>query len=184
MPVKYCIPVIPSADLEKSLRLWVDGLGFSTSSEMRKDGKLIFCMLRKDDLHFMLNQRAGNAIKPEDYDGIRRRRIYTKPESDWRALVMVFQNSKIESTARPSFFLPTMTAFRIASASLHKDRHLQQQNWNCESGNFNGALEPIEPLQEFEEPDRTHQEIWDWFWLEADSWRPTAGLWTPRNDDR
>jgi hypothetical protein len=36
--------------------LWVDGLGFSMSSEMRKDDKLIFCMGR--------------------------RRIYTKPESD------------------------------------------------------------------------------------------------------
>lgn len=71
MPVEYCIPVIPSANLEKSLRLWVDGLGFSASSEMRKDGKLTFCMLQRGDLHFMLNQRAGNAIKPEGYDGIR-----------------------------------------------------------------------------------------------------------------
>ena len=71
MSVKYCIPVIPSADLKKSLRLWVDGLGFSTSSEMHKDGKLIFCMLQKDDLWFMLNQRAGTTVKPEDYNGIR-----------------------------------------------------------------------------------------------------------------
>jgi Glyoxalase/Bleomycin resistance protein/Dioxygenase superfamily len=71
MPVKYCIPVIPSADLEKSLRLWVDGLGFSPSSEMRKHDKLIFCMLRKGDLYFMLNQRAGSPTKPPDYDGIR-----------------------------------------------------------------------------------------------------------------
>jgi uncharacterized glyoxalase superfamily protein PhnB len=71
MPVKYCIPVIPSANLEKSLRLWVDGLGFSMSSEMRKDDKLIFCMLQKDDLHFMLNQRVGTPVKPEDYNGIR-----------------------------------------------------------------------------------------------------------------
>ncbi len=71
MSVKYCIPVIPSADLEKSLRLWVDGLGFSTNSEMHKDGKLIFCMLRKGDLWFMLNQRAGTPVKPEDYESIR-----------------------------------------------------------------------------------------------------------------
>lgn len=71
MPVEYCIPVIPSADLEKSLRLWVDGLGFSMISEIRKDDKLIFCMLQKGDLHFMLNERAGNPVKPEDYDGIR-----------------------------------------------------------------------------------------------------------------
>ena len=71
MSVKYCIPVIPSADLEKSLRLWVDGLEFSKSSEMHKDGKLILCMLQKDDLWFMLHQRAGTPIKPEDYNGIR-----------------------------------------------------------------------------------------------------------------
>ena len=49
MPVESCIPMIPSANLEKSLRLWVDGLGFSVSSEMREGDKLIFCMLRKDD---------------------------------------------------------------------------------------------------------------------------------------
>jgi uncharacterized glyoxalase superfamily protein PhnB len=71
MPIQSCIPVIPSADLEKSLRLWVDGLGFSVSSEIRKDDKLIFCMLRKDDLLFMLNRRAGNPVKPKDYEGIR-----------------------------------------------------------------------------------------------------------------
>ena len=71
MPVESCIPVIPSKDLEKSLRLWVDGLGFSTSSEMRKDDKLIFCMLRKDNLWLMMNQRAGTPAKPTDYEGIR-----------------------------------------------------------------------------------------------------------------
>ena|ERR1700732_1692661 len=70
MPVKYCIPIIPSANLEKSLRLWVDGLEFSMSKEMHKDGKLIFCMLQKDDLWFMLNRRAGNPVAPEDYHGI------------------------------------------------------------------------------------------------------------------
>jgi lactoylglutathione lyase len=42
MAVESCIPVIPSKDLEKSLRLWVDGLGFSMGSEMRQDDKLIF----------------------------------------------------------------------------------------------------------------------------------------------
>lgn len=71
MPVESCIPVIPSKDLEKSLRLWVEGLGFSMSSEMRKGDKLIFCMLRKGDIWFMLNRRAGTPIKPEDYEGIR-----------------------------------------------------------------------------------------------------------------
>jgi Glyoxalase/Bleomycin resistance protein/Dioxygenase superfamily len=71
MPIESCIPIIPSKDLEKSLRLWVDGLGFSMSSEMRKGDKLIFCMLRKDNLCFMLNQRAGTPVKPKHYEGIR-----------------------------------------------------------------------------------------------------------------
>src|SRR5579863_55314 len=71
MPVESCIPLIPSANPEKSLRFWVDGLGFSMSREMRKDGKLIFCMLQKGNLWFMLNQRAGTSVKPGDYEGIR-----------------------------------------------------------------------------------------------------------------
>jgi hypothetical protein len=71
MPIESCIPVIPSADLGKSLRFWVDGLGFAMSSEIRKDGRLIFCMLRKADIFFMLNQRAGTFVKPEEYEGIR-----------------------------------------------------------------------------------------------------------------
>lgn len=71
MPIESCIPVIPSKQLQKSLRFWIDGLGFSVSSEMRKDGKLIFCMLRKDNLYFMLNQRAGIPLRPKDYEGIR-----------------------------------------------------------------------------------------------------------------
>jgi hypothetical protein len=70
MPVQSCVPIIPSADLEKSLRLWVDGLGFSMSREMYKDGKLIGCMLNKGNMWFWLNQRAGNPGKPEDYNGI------------------------------------------------------------------------------------------------------------------
>ena len=44
---------------------------------MHKDDKLIFCMLRKDDLCFMLNQRAGTLIKPENCEGIR---LYWKPK--------------------------------------------------------------------------------------------------------
>ncbi len=77
MPTASCIPVIPSVDLERSLRLWVDGLGFSMSSETRKDDRLIFCMLQKDELRFMLNRRAGNPVKPQDYEGIR---LYWAPE--------------------------------------------------------------------------------------------------------
>ncbi len=71
MPVVSCIPVIPSKDLEKSLRFWVEGLGFSISSEMRKDNKLLFCMIHKGDVWFMLNQRAGSPVRPKGYEGIR-----------------------------------------------------------------------------------------------------------------
>lgn len=70
MPVKYCLPIIPSADMEKSLRFWVDGLGFTKSREMYEDGRLTNCTLSNGDLYFLLNQRAGNPIKPEDYNGI------------------------------------------------------------------------------------------------------------------
>jgi len=70
MSVNACVPVIPSADLKKTLRFWVDGLGFSTSREMYQDGRLIGCMLDKGNMWFWLNQRAGNPVKPEDYNGI------------------------------------------------------------------------------------------------------------------
>ena len=92
-----CIPVIPSADLEKSLRLWVDGLGFSVGEEMRKEGKLVFCMLRKGDLWFMLNQRWGNPAKPENYEGIR---LYWGPkdihETQERLKGMGYEVSRLE----------------------------------------------------------------------------------------
>ena len=71
MLVKSCIPVIPSADLEKSLRFWVDGLGLTTDREMRQDGKLVGCMVHNEHLHFWLNRRAGTPTKPENYEGIR-----------------------------------------------------------------------------------------------------------------
>jgi hypothetical protein len=63
---------------------------------------------------------SAEAIKPEDYGAFGstgRRKIYTKPESDWRALGSRFQNSKIETSGRPSSPLPTTTAIRIASAT-------------------------------------------------------------------
>ncbi len=71
MSVQACIPVIPSANLEKSLRLWVEGLGFEMDTEMRAEDRLVFCMLHKGDLRFMLNQRAGTPVKPDTYEGIR-----------------------------------------------------------------------------------------------------------------
>src|SRR4029077_5944837 len=71
MLVESCIPVIPSADLEKSLRFWVDGLGLSMDRAMPQDGRLIGCMVHNERLYFWLNQRAGSPIKPENYEGIR-----------------------------------------------------------------------------------------------------------------
>src|SRR5204862_236100 len=71
LTVESCIPVIPSADLERSLRFWVEGLGLTVDREMRRDGKLIGCMVHNNHLSFWLNERAGAPIKPEDYEGIR-----------------------------------------------------------------------------------------------------------------
>ena len=71
MSLRSCIPVIPSADLDKTLRLWVDGLGFSVESETREEGRLIFCILRNGHLCFMLNRRAGSPLAPVSYEGIR-----------------------------------------------------------------------------------------------------------------
>jgi len=71
MSLPSCIPVIPSADLDKTLRLWIDGLGFSIDSEMRAEGRLVFCLLRNGHLCFMLNQRAGSTLRPANYEGIR-----------------------------------------------------------------------------------------------------------------
>jgi catechol 2,3-dioxygenase-like lactoylglutathione lyase family enzyme len=82
MLVQSCIPVIPSADLEKSLRFWVEGLGLSMDRPMRQDGRLIGCMVHGDRLSFWLNQRDGSPKPPEDYDGIR---LYWAPV-DLRAL--------------------------------------------------------------------------------------------------
>ena len=75
--MRYCIPVIPSADLEKSLRLWRDGLGFTPDREMWDGERLKFCMLHKDNLVFMLNRRAGTAEKPDNYNGIN---LYWAPD--------------------------------------------------------------------------------------------------------
>lgn len=77
MSVVGCVPIIPSADLDKSLRLWVEGLGFTISSEMRRGSKLIGCMLRRDRLTFWLNERDGDPHKPENYEGIR---LYWAPQ--------------------------------------------------------------------------------------------------------
>ncbi len=71
MLVDSCIPVIPSADLERSLRFWVDGLGLSMDRAMRHDGRLVGCMVHNERLYFWLNQRAGPPTASENYEGIR-----------------------------------------------------------------------------------------------------------------
>ncbi|QKJ31943.1 VOC family protein [Mucilaginibacter mali] len=76
MSVKYCVPVIPSANLQRSLRFWVDGLGLSIDREMRQDGKLIGCMVHNTGVYFWLNQRDGGPI-PDGHEGIR---LYWTPE--------------------------------------------------------------------------------------------------------
>jgi len=82
MLVKSCIPVIPSENLERSLRFWVDGLGLSMDRTMYQDGQLVGCMVHNERLHFWLNQRLGSAARPENYEGIR---LYWAP-SDIHAL--------------------------------------------------------------------------------------------------
>jgi len=76
MSLKYCISVVPSADLEKSLRFWVDGLGLTADRHMWQEDRLIGCMVHNEDLYFWLNQRAGEPI-PEKYHGIS---LYWTPE--------------------------------------------------------------------------------------------------------
>ena len=73
MSVVSCIPVVPSKDLEKSLKLWRDGLGFTDFWWEQRDpqtNKLIGCGFRKGHMSFMLNRRDGTLIKPDDYNGI------------------------------------------------------------------------------------------------------------------
>ena len=70
MTVKSCIPVIPSVDLEKSLRFWVEGLGLTMDREMRSEDRLIGCMVHNEHTCFWLNHTTGRSIDPEDYEGI------------------------------------------------------------------------------------------------------------------
>lgn len=74
------IAIIPSADIEKSLRFWVNGLGLTADQHMRREGKLIGCMVHDEKLSFWLNESEGS-VRREDYDGIR---LYWSP-SDLKA---------------------------------------------------------------------------------------------------
>jgi catechol 2,3-dioxygenase-like lactoylglutathione lyase family enzyme len=77
MQIKSCIPVIPSKDLEISLRFWVEGLGLNMDRAMRQGDRLVGCMVHKEHLAFWLNQRAGSPGRPQDFEGIR---LYWAPQ--------------------------------------------------------------------------------------------------------
>ena len=62
MLVDSCIPVIPSADLEKSLRFWVDGLGLSMDRAMRQDGRLVGCMVHNERLYYSVLSTAWSGL--------------------------------------------------------------------------------------------------------------------------
>ncbi|HET6256022.1 MAG TPA: VOC family protein [Puia sp.] len=108
MTVRSCIPVIPSADLEKSLRFWVQGLGLTMDRPMRQEGKLIGCMVHNEHTYFWLNQRAGTPVRPEDYHGIS---LYWAPsdlgEVRDRLLQLGFEVSAIQDRdyGQTEFFL-------------------------------------------------------------------------------
>lgn len=82
MAVLSCMPVIPSADIEKSLRFWVEGLGLSADRHIWQEGRLVGCMVHNERLYFWLNQRSGSPVKPDNYEGLR---LYWAP-SDIHAL--------------------------------------------------------------------------------------------------
>jgi catechol 2,3-dioxygenase-like lactoylglutathione lyase family enzyme len=71
MYVEACVPVIPSGDLEKSLRFWVEGLGLEMERPMRVEGRLVGCMVRGDRMSFWLNRRAGAEEPRDGFEGIR-----------------------------------------------------------------------------------------------------------------
>ena len=71
MTIKACIAVIPSADLEKSLRFWVEGLGLTMDKEMRRENKLIGCMVHNEYTCFWLNETESTSVTPGNYEGIR-----------------------------------------------------------------------------------------------------------------
>ena len=59
MSVNSCLPIIPSADIERSLRFWVEGLGLTMDRPMRQNGRLVGCMVHNERMQFWLNQRKG-----------------------------------------------------------------------------------------------------------------------------
>jgi hypothetical protein len=77
MIIKSCIPVIPSADIEKSLRFWVQGVGLTMDREMRHEGRLVGCMVHNEHNYFWLNRRGDTPPAPGNIEGIR---LYWAPD--------------------------------------------------------------------------------------------------------
>lgn len=106
--MRSCMPVIPSADLEKSLRFWVDGLGLTMNREIKRDRKLIGCMVQNENVFFWLNERDGSIVMPENYEGIR---LYWAPTDLYKTREHLkelgFQVSEIEDRdyGQTEFFL-------------------------------------------------------------------------------
>jgi catechol 2,3-dioxygenase-like lactoylglutathione lyase family enzyme len=77
MLMKTYIAIIPSADLERSLRFWVEGLGMTADQKMYTGDKLVGCMVHDERLYCWLNQRAETSEKTGDPNGIS---LYWTPE--------------------------------------------------------------------------------------------------------
>ena len=62
--VKQAVPFFMVEDMKKSLRFYVDGLGFEITHRWEPDGKLQWCMMRLGDAALMLQEYARNR-RPE-----------------------------------------------------------------------------------------------------------------------
>lgn len=97
MTIRACIPIIPCVDIDKSLRFWVDGLGLVMDKDMRKDGRLIGCMVHNEQNYFWLNVTDGPSIPMAGYEGIR---LYWTPSDLWKTrdhlLQLGFNASEID----------------------------------------------------------------------------------------
>ncbi|MFC3857553.1 VOC family protein [Chitinophaga sp. GCM10012297] len=127
MTVRSCIPVIPSADLEKSLRFWIEGLGLIMDRAMRREDKLIGCMVYNEHTCFWLNEREATTVKPEDYEGIK---LYWAPadlfEVRDRLMKLGYEVSAIEDRdyGQSEFFITDddghSHCFGVATGSIIK----------------------------------------------------------------
>lgn len=103
--VVSCIPVIPSSDLERSLRFWVEGLGLAVDRAMHQDGRLVGCMVRGGSLVFWLNRRAGSPLARDDFEGIAstgRRATFTHRALVWNGSATPSPAWKCATTASRS----------------------------------------------------------------------------------